>query len=175
MLNDTVRFQRSLPILAVSVVLLSGCGVAGTEFHPGVAAQVGDDTITTRHVDDVTDGYCSTIETLSADQGAEQQRIPLRYLAHEFATDLVIRSIAEQLADDYDVEAGTAYRQAMAALEPQVAELSDHERDAALEIEGAQAYYQDVLTQIGGIELEKDGTTERQRRGQGGRRPAGAR
>ena len=155
----TVRLQRSIPVLAVSVVLLSGCGVASTQFHPGVAAQVGDTTITTRHVADVTDGYCSAIESVSEDQ-PDAQQIPLRYLSHEFTTTLVLEAATRQLADDYDVEAGPAYRSAIAAIEPQIATLSDHEQDSVLAVEGAQAYYQDVLTQIGGIELDDADATD---------------
>ena len=150
----TVRLQRSIPVLAVSVVLLSGCGVASTQFHPGVAAQVGDTTITTRHVADVTDGYCSAIEAVSQDQPDAQQQIPLRYLSHEFTTTLVLEAAAQELADDYDLESGPAYTSALAQIEPQIAELSDHQQDSVLAIEGAQAYYLDILTQIGGIELE---------------------
>jgi peptidyl-prolyl cis-trans isomerase SurA len=158
-LNVVVRLQRSVPFLAATVVLLTGCGVAGTEFHPGVAAQVGDQTITTRHVADVTDGYCSAIESISEGQPTAQQ-LPLRYLSHEFTTTLVLEAAAQQLADDYDVESGTAYRSALAQIEPQIAELSDHEQDSVLAVEGAQAYYQDVLTQIGGIELETAGGSD---------------
>jgi peptidyl-prolyl cis-trans isomerase SurA len=59
-LNGRVQLVRALPVL--SVVLLSGCGIAGTQFHPGVAAEVGDQTITSRHVDKVTDDYCTGFE-----------------------------------------------------------------------------------------------------------------
>lgn len=160
MFNKPVRFKGSLPVLAVSVVLLSGCGVASTQFHPGVAAQVGDTTITTRQVDKVTEGYCSAIESVTADQGGEQQTLPMRTLSRQFTTALVIEAAAKELADDYDVEPGESYRAGLAQLQPQIASLSDDEKDAVLEAEGAQAYYQDVLTQIGGIELEKAGTTD---------------
>ena len=61
--NGPVRFVRALPVLPV--VLLVGCGVAGTQFNPGVAAQVGDQTITTRHVDEVTANYCTALETVT--------------------------------------------------------------------------------------------------------------
>lgn len=156
MFNGAVRHARLLPVLALTgVTLLSGCGVAGTQFNPGVAAEVGDVKITERQVEQVTDGYCSAIEAVSAEQGGTQT-VPLRYLAHEFTTTLVIKAAAEQLAERYDVQAGESYRQALSQLEPQVASLSRSQRDAVLEIEGGQAYYQDVLTQIGAIEAGDD-------------------
>ncbi|MXG90328.1 hypothetical protein [Nocardioides flavescens] len=151
-----MRHARLLPVLALTgVTLLSGCGVAGTQFSPGVAAKVGDVRITEHQVEQVTDGYCGAIEAVSAEQGGTQS-VPLRYLTHEFTTTLVIKAAAEQLAEQYDVQAGDSYRQALAQLEPQVASLSRAQRDAVLEIEGGQAYYQDVLTQIGAIEAGDD-------------------
>lgn len=156
MFNGAVRHARLLPVLALTgVTLLSGCGVASTQFHPGVAAEVGDVRITDRHVSQVTDDYCKAIEAVSGDQGGGQA-VPLRYLTHEFTTTLVIKAAAEQLAEQYDVTAGDAYQQALSQLEPQVASLSEAQRDAVLEIEGARAYYQDVLTQIGAIEAGDD-------------------
>lgn len=157
MFNGRVRLQRLVPVV-VSVVLLSGCGVAGTQFHPGIAAQVGDEQISTRYVDDVTDGYCSAIETVSGDEGTQQ--IPLRYLGHEFATSLILEAATKQLAEDYDVEPTSSYRATLAALEPQLSDLSDHERDSVLAVEGAQAYYQDILTTIGAQVVEDEGAPE---------------
>ena len=56
---------RAAPWAAALALLLagglSGCGVAGTDFHPGVAAQVGDETITVSEVDSVASNYCSAI------------------------------------------------------------------------------------------------------------------
>ena len=162
MFNGRVRWQRCLPVLATSVLLLSGCGVAGTDFNPGVAAQVGDDTITTKHVDQVTTEYCAALEVVTKGQpnagGTPAQ--PLRYFTHEFASQLITRSAAEQLADDLGVEPTGTYKSDLAQLMPQLEDLSDAQRDAVVEIIGAQAYAQDVLTVIGGDELAKDGTTD---------------
>ena len=47
------------------VVLLAGCGVAGTQFHPGLAAEVGDQSITSRHLDQLTSDYCAGFEKIS--------------------------------------------------------------------------------------------------------------
>jgi hypothetical protein len=160
--NSTVRLQRCLPVLATSVVLLTGCGVAGTEFHPGVAAQVGDDTITTKQVDEVTADYCAALEVVTKGQpgAAGQQAQPLRYFSHEFAGELVARSAAEQLAEDYDVEPSGTYKSDLAQLMPQLVDLSDTQRDAVVEVIGAQSYVQDVLTVIGGVELAEDGNDD---------------
>src|SRR5690242_2271116 len=62
---------------ALLVSGLSGCGVAGTDFHPGVAARVGDATVSVDEVDSLTDSYCSAIE----DQLTKAKNVvPLGYL-----------------------------------------------------------------------------------------------
>ena len=126
MFNGTVRLQRFVPVLAASVVLLTGCGVAGTEFHPGIATEVGDQTVTTRQLDKLTHDYCTGYEKLSkSNPDAEAQPVPLRYVTNQFATLLVVRDATEQLADQYDVEPSSAYKSGLAALEPEIADLSD--------------------------------------------------
>jgi hypothetical protein len=149
-----VRLQRCLPVLAASVVLLTGCGVAGTEFHPGVAAQVGDETITTKHIDQVTTDFCSAAEEDSKDEPGRQPQA-MRSLAQRFTVVLVTQAITEQLADDYDVKPTSSYNSYLAQLRTQLGKLDDDQRDAAVEILGAQNYTQDVLSTIGAQELAK--------------------
>jgi len=152
-----VRTLRALPVL--SVVLLAGCGVAGTQFHPGLAAQVGDQTITSRHVDQVTDDYCKAVEKVSKTQDSTQAR-PMRYLTHTFANDLIVKAAAEQLAADYDVQPTSNYKDELAQLEPQLTSLTDEQKEAVREVFGARAYTDDVLGQIGEISLKKQGKTD---------------
>jgi len=147
---------RALPVLPV--VLLAGCGVAGAEFHPGIAADVGDQTITTRHLDEVAANYCSGFEKLNKeDPQSNEQPIPLRYVTHQFVSLLVDNAGAEQLAEQYDVEQSSSSKASLASLEPQLKSLSDDQLDAFREILGARAYNQDVLTQIGKISLDDQG------------------
>lgn len=153
---------RALPV--VPLVLLAGCGLAGTEFHPGVAAQVGDETITTRHVDEVTTNYCTAIEKITKGApNANAQATPIRYFSYEFASALVDKAAAEQLAEDYDVEPTAAYKTGLAQLEPQLADLDEDQKDAVREAisatgaQGLSSYTDDVLTQIGEIELRNQG------------------
>jgi hypothetical protein len=151
---------RNLRVLAVApLVLLAGCGVAGTEFHPGIAADVGDQTITTRHVDQVTSEYCKAVEVVSkGQQQAADAARPMRYLNNIFASTLVDQAATEQLAAQYGVQPSSAYKSTLAQLEPELTKLTDDEKTAVREIVGAQSYNQDVLTQIGGLSLKKQGT-----------------
>ena len=146
---------RALPILPV--VLLVGCGVAGTQFHPGIAAEVGDQTITTRHVDQVTHEACKGLETLNKGAAQASPPTPLGTLTHQVANALVERLAAEQLADDYDVTTTRDYKDNLTQTEQQLSSLSGDQLEAVREVVEAQAYTQDVLVQIGEIELTKQG------------------
>ncbi len=160
MFNGSVRLLRAVPVLATSVLVLSGCGIAGTEFHPGIAAEVGDQSITSRDLDKLVDDYCAGYETISKGDPQAGQPIALRYVTNQFATILVVRAAAEQLADEYDVEPSPDYKSGLAQLEPELEELSEDQQEAFREILGADNYSQDVLTQIGEISLRDNGTTE---------------
>jgi hypothetical protein len=156
--NGSVQLLRALPV--VPLVLLAGCGVAAADFHPGIAADVGDQTITTRHVDQITDDYCKAVEVVSkGQQQAAGSERPMRYLSNIFASTLVDQAATQQLAEQYGVQPSSTYKTTLTQLEPQLTKLSDDEKAAVREIVGAQAYNQDVLTQIGEISLKKQGTT----------------
>jgi hypothetical protein len=157
--NGRVRNVRALAVLPV--VLLTGCGVAGTQFHPGVAAQVGDDTITVKTVDRITDDYCKALEEVSKTQPPQgDQSTPLRYLSSDFVKSLASEAAARQLAEERGIEPTKDYQDRLAQLEPQLAPLkSEAQKDAVRDVVKANAYTDDVLTQIGAKELEDQGTS----------------
>ncbi len=157
--NRSLRTLRALPVLGVA--LLAGCGVAGTQFHPGVAAEVGDQTITTRHVAQVTDDACKALTKLNEDPSASGgQPTPLRVIGRQVASALIDRAAAEQLADAYDVTPTADYKTSLAQTEGQLSAVSGDQKEAVLEVVEAQTYSGDVLIQIGKIELEKQGTDD---------------
>ena len=153
---------RALPVLPVAVVLLAGCGVAGAQFHPGIAAEVGDQTITTRQVDQLSRDSCKGLEKLNAGQAAAAAgtATPLSTITHQVASALVDELVAEQLAEDYDVTPSSDYKKNLTEAEQQLSPVSGAAKDAILEVVDAQAYTQDVLVQIGEIELKKNGTED---------------
>src|SRR5688500_6712926 len=127
--------------VAASVLVLagalSGCGVAGTGFHPGVADQVGDDQIKVSRVDAIASDYCSAIrEQLRG----ENQVLPLRYLRGGIAGQLALVAAAEQLAEEHGVQAGPQYDQKVAELQSAVAELPQGQQDAVIAIEASSTY-----------------------------------
>lgn len=147
-MSKTLRPQvRSVLVLTGLLAgLLSGCGVAGTGFHPGVAAEVGDDTISVTKVNQFTSDYCTAIEGQLADNN---QVLPQRYLRGGIAGQLVLVSAAEQLAAEYDVEPGMQYDQKVAELQAGTAELSEGEQEAVIEIESSSTYVTGIQEAIG--------------------------
>src|SRR5690349_5679112 len=92
--GEHVTRTRSLVGLALaSTVLLTGCNdVSG--WNPGVAARVGDETISLAHVQDTTTTYCAAVET----QLQEGQAVANSVVASQVAASLALRSAAEQWA-----------------------------------------------------------------------------
>ena len=152
-----MSMPRPLAGLAVvSALLLSGCGVAGTSFHPGVAAQVGDQTISVSKVDSVASSYCSAIEPQLSSQ---KQVVPRHYLRDGIAGRLTLVAAAHQLAADYGVDAGTQYDQKVAELQGAVDTLPEDQQQAIIEIEASTAYLSGVEQAVGKKVLAAQGTT----------------
>lgn len=145
------------PLLAgMAALLLSGCGVAGTSFHPGVAAQVGDETISVSTVDSVASDYCSAIEPQLSSQ---KQVVPRHYLRDGIAGRLTLLAAAHQLAADYGVDAGPQYDQKVAELQGAVDALPEGQQQAVIEIEASTAYIGGVQQAVGEKVLAAQGTT----------------
>jgi hypothetical protein len=149
-------------LVAVSLLLaggLSGCGVAGTDFHPGVAAQVGDDTISVSEVDTAASDYCSAIE--SQLQG-NNQVLPMRYLRDGIVGQLALLSAARQFAAEKGVDAGSQYEQKVAELQSAVAALPQGQQDAVVEVESSSTYISGVQQAVGEQVLRDQGVRKPQ-------------
>jgi hypothetical protein len=156
---------RSLAGLALaSTVLLSGCGGAVPSFNPGLAARVGDQTITSHDVDDVAESYCGAAEQ----QLQEGQVLPQHYLRGEVAGGLALRAAADQLLDEYGVAADDQYDQAVAQARSQEAikALPADQQDALIDVQGAALYVQAAELAVGRAILEKQGRTPKDKAAQ---------
>lgn len=136
------------------VLLLSGCGVAGTDFNPGVAARVGDDVVSTEEVDDLTNGYCGAVEQLVQDGG---QLLPLAAFKTGIVAQLALKTAAEQIAADYDVTPSADYKTSLNAIKDQAETVPASHRADYIEVLSTQPYYIDLLTQVGAIKLAEEG------------------
>jgi len=144
-----VRAARASILLAL-VLVLSGCGLTGQGFQPGVAVVVGDQTITQKHIGELTGDYCRGVSDALKQQG---QKVSVRYLSSQVVVpQLAIKLLVEQLAEELDVEPSDQYRTQVSTLRTRVADLDEAAADAVVEVESARTYYIDVLTTIGEME-----------------------
>jgi hypothetical protein len=154
------QVRRPVQVVVASLLLaggLSGCGVDGTGYHPGVAAQVGDDTISVREVDSVASNYCSSIEKQLHDN---HQVLPQSYLRGGVAGQLTLVEAARQLALEEGVEPGTDYTRKVSDLRDAVADLPEEQRDAVVEIESSSVYLTSVLEAVGKKQLAASGAKD---------------
>ena len=138
--------------LVVAGALLAGCGSAS----PGVAVQVGDEEITTNQVDELASEYCRAIGRQLAAQNPPQV-VPNRYFRGGIAGTLTMRSIGEQLGEEYDVEPGKTYDESVAQLEQSVSVLDEEVRESVIEVESSPAYVEAMQAAVGQVLLEEEG------------------
>ena len=138
-------------VAVVAAAALSGCGSA----RPGVAVEVGDQTLTTSTVDDLSEAYCGGLEPQFRANGAV---FPMSYVRAYVVRNLTVKAAAEQLAESYSVTLPASYGQAVSDLRKQVAQTFPEDRvDDVVEIESVGAYVQAVEIEVGGILLAEDG------------------
>ncbi len=134
---------------AVAGLLLTGCGSAS----PGVAVKVGDEELSVRHVDAVAANYCTAVGDLESE-------VPMSFVRQYVVQLLTLRSQASQIAEEYGVEPGSAYRNDLAQRESTVAGEPADVREDYVELASATAYAQDIVDQVGRIELEEAGVAD---------------
>lgn len=133
-------------VVVAAATLLAGCGASGAGLNPGVAARVGDATISADRADDVAEGYCEAIGTQLRSQG---QLVPRRFLRSGVVGQLVMREAAEQLADQYGVGPGPAYQQRYNEIKRATEQLPADQRDAVLAVDPSSTYVQEVVLAVG--------------------------
>lgn len=136
-------------MVALAGLLLTGCGSAS----PGVAVKVGDEEITTRHVDEVTSNYCTAV-------GELESAVPMGFVRQYVVQLLTLRSQASQIADEYGVEPGSTYYDDVAQRQSAAEAQPEEVRDDFVELASTSAYAQDILDQVGRIVLEEQGVTD---------------
>lgn len=135
---------RLVGVAIAATVLLTGCNEVPA-FTPGVAARVGDDTISVSTVDDMTAAYCQAAET----QLQEDQALPQHYLRGQVAGSLALRAAADQFAAEHGVTADPSYDAAVQQAEQSLADLSEAQRQAIIEVQGAATYVAAVEKAVG--------------------------
>jgi hypothetical protein len=150
-----VSMSRTLGAVgALSVLVLTGCGAV----QPGTAVEVGDDSIPLSEVDEVASDFCSAIEPQLE---AQPQSIPNSYLRGGIAGTLALRSVAEQVAAEYGVEADSQrYQEAVRELRTNVEPVPEEFRESVIEVESAPQYVEAIQAAVGEQELDGQGEYE---------------
>lgn len=148
-----MRTRNTLVALAATAALTAGCG----SVHPGAAVRVGDESVSMAEVDRLTADYCSA---RTDSFKASSLVAPMSLLRSSVVQAQVVRAIGDQMADEYDLEAGSNYSRQVSALRARGGTLPEEDLDAMIEVEGAFAYLEDIGTQAAEIELERAGVTE---------------
>jgi hypothetical protein len=148
------RARLAAVATAVLAVTLTGCGVAGTSFQPGVAAEVDGQKISTDRVDRLVGDYCDAVREQLQQDGSV---VPLGYLRSGVVGQLALVSAAEQLAAEHGVDPTQDYERVVTDLEAQTRNLPEDQRDAVVEVNGSSAYVQAVQLAVGDKLLGEEG------------------
>ena len=134
-----------LAVLGAAVALLSGCGAA----RPGIAAEVGEETITVDQVDELTASVCAVQEDAPSADPNVPGVVSGERARNSTLQGLILRSIADQMADDYDVETGTDFQRQVDQVRLQFSTVDEDKLEEALPAYTSIAYFIDIIGQIG--------------------------
>lgn len=150
-LTRQLRSRRPMALigLAAAGLVLSGCG-SSLGIHPGSAAVIGDETLSMSKIDTTSTLFCTVyVEQAQSSQQQQSGPLPMGSFRSFAAASLSKRLLGEQLADQYDVTPAPGYQQAVSQYEQALASSPADERDAAIEVAGADAYLENVQVAIG--------------------------
>lgn len=142
--------HKLLPVIALALAGLTGCG----GLNPGIAAQVGGDRITEQKVATYTRDLC---EARTRDLKAQNEVHANYQIARTIVQMLVLRSAAEQFADEQGAKPGLAYAQKLRALQGTAAKLPAGQGEAIAVIGTTVEYVQDVMRSAGEKILAAEG------------------
>ncbi|GAA4110174.1 hypothetical protein GCM10022215_05150 [Nocardioides fonticola] len=155
--------MRLRPVLALASaavslsVLVSGCGVSDATFEPGVAAKIGDRTISVQRVDDAVTPTC---EALQANPQLIGQGFSGAQLRNIVLAQLALKDIADALATENGLDAEQIYTRNEETARGSITGVSDATAAKALPVFAASAYLNDVLDQV--ITAKLGATTDNQ-------------
>ena len=147
---------RLAGLVLLALATLSGCG----SLHPGIAAEVGDQSITDAEVDELAQDVCTAIQAQpDPDRPASARSQWLQLVVQGF----VLRAMADQMADDYGVTSTKAYDNAVEETKQglaQIPELDPEIQSHVLDTATSSDYFQDILASVGAKDLTASGTAK---------------
>lgn len=142
--------MRVRPALLASTVVLSasllaGCGVSDAAFEPGVAAQVGDRSVSLASVDDAVGATCTALQANPQSLATGYSGAQLRQIV---LAQLVLRQLGDELARENGLDADRLYSQAETTARNNLTAVPDDVADAALPVFAGGAYINLVIDQV---------------------------
>ena len=132
-----------------SALLLTGCG-STPDLNPGVAARVGDATVSVDHVAQVAADYCK-----AAEPQLQGRQLPNHYVNAQVAGSIALRAAADQMMAAHGVTIDDSYTKAedSARQDASLAAMSSASREALIEVQGAETYVNAAEISVGKAEL----------------------
>lgn len=138
-------------VLAVSVVALTGCGVAsGGGLQPGQAAVINDEAVSAKDVDAAAQGLCGLVRSIPSQQGSTLSGAQLRTIAEQ---GIALRIMGEQMLEAYDVALPATAEDGAAALEQNYPDADPDDLEAAEPALTGTQYFNNVLVALGQDEV----------------------
>lgn len=146
-----VKRLSAVVVLSASALALTSCGSA----NPGAAARVGDETVSTSQVNQLSQDMCTAFKPQLQQR---QQVVPMSYLRTGVVQFLVEAAMARQVAAQYGVQAGPDYASAVSDLTKSAASMPASVRNAYVEVLSASALVSSIGTAAGAAALRQAGT-----------------
>lgn len=151
----TRRLRSLVLVAAASTMLLSGCAGA----HPGVAAQVGDTTITMQTIDDDAATFCTAVRP-QLGTGQTPTAVSMGFIRTIVLQNALTQATAEQMAAEFGITPGPDYATALRSAELQASALPEEDRPTFAKLIAASTYQADITGQIAKQQLIDAGTAE---------------
>ena len=151
-----MSIPRLLPAVAMGAfaLLLSGCAGSAS---PGVAATVGDETISASQVNAATEHMCAALDDQFTSTGTV---VPLGNIRQGVVQLLTLHSQTEQIAEEYGVTASANYERDVAERTRTAAGFPAEVREDYVTVMSTQAFATDILDAVGRAKLVADGVAE---------------
>jgi hypothetical protein len=137
--------------LGIAGLLLTGCAGSAS---PGVAIEVGDETISADRVDEAAAHLCTALGDEFRSSGTV---VPMGVIRQGVVQLLALDSQAQQIAEEYGVEAGPAYERELASRRQAAQALPEEVRADYVEVMAANARANAVLEAVGREKLQEEG------------------
>jgi hypothetical protein len=142
-----VSLRPLAAVLAVSVLALTGCGVAdGGGLQAGQAAQINDETISASEVDDAAQGICGLIRSSASQEGTVLSGAQLRTIAEQ---GIALQVMGRQMLEAYDVSLPATADDGEAALAQNYPDADPDVLEAAAPALTGSQYFNNVLVALG--------------------------